>query len=160
MVEIRRVSESDVDALLDLFVDVAAELIYIGTEPGFDRDRYRDQFRRAATSEILPGFVAFEGNDLAGYASLNANDEGFSCGIVLSKHARGRRIGRALMDTLVAWARDHRIDALHLVVFPDNERALRLYRAMGFEQTAYRKGEVKRKTGEVLDSVHMRLQIA
>jgi ribosomal protein S18 acetylase RimI-like enzyme len=159
MVEIRRVAESDADALLDIFESVAAERIYIGTQPGFDRDRHRSDYACAAISDVLPGFVACEGARVVGYCSLYAQDVGYTCGILLARDARGRGIGRALMQTLIAWARDHRIAQLHLYVFGHNERALRLYRSLGFETVAEYPRSIARTTGEIFDNVHMRLHV-
>ncbi len=159
MVEIRRVALGDTDALLEIFDTVAAERIYIGTQPGFDRERQRNEFAVAAVSNVLPGFVAREGDRVVGYSSLYAQDVGFTCGVLLARDARGRRIGRALMETLIAWARDHAIVQLHLYAFGHNERALRLYRSLGFETVAEYPRSIARKTGEVFDNVHMRLHV-
>ena len=159
MVEIRRVAASDADTLLELFETVAAERIYIGTQPGFDRERHRDGFAAAAISSVLPGFVACEGARVVGYCSLYAQDVGFTCGVLLTRDARGRGIGRALMETLIAWARDRDIVDLHLYVFGHNERALRLYRSLGFEQIGLYPGAITRASGEVFDNVHMRLHV-
>lgn len=159
MVEIRRVAVGDTVALLEIFETVAAERIYIGTQPGFDRERHRNDYAAAAVSNVLPGFVACENERVVGYCSLYAQDVGFTCGVLLERNARGHGIGRALMETLIAWARDHRIAALHLYVFGHNERALRLYRSLGFETIAEYPRSVARKTGEVFDNVHMRLHV-
>jgi hypothetical protein len=43
---IRPARRDDFDALADLFAEVAAERIWIGTEPGFDRDAYRSGWTR------------------------------------------------------------------------------------------------------------------
>lgn len=159
MVEIRRVAVADTDALLAIFEAVAAERIYIGTQPGFDRDRQGDEIAVAAVSNVLPGFVACEGGRVVGYSSLCAQDVGFTCGVLLAQDARGRRIGRALMETLVAWARGHEIAQLHLYAFGHNDRALRLYRSLGFETVAVYPRSIARKTGEIFDNVYMRLQV-
>lgn len=159
MVEIRRVAAGDADALLELFEAVADERVYIGTQPGFDRERHRSDYAAAAVSDVLPGFVACEGGRVVGYCSLYAQDVGFTCGVLLASDARGRRIGRALMETLVAWARGHAIAQLHLYVFGHNERALRLYRSLGFETVAEYPRSIARSSGEVFDNVHMRLHV-
>jgi ribosomal protein S18 acetylase RimI-like enzyme len=48
---------------------------------------------------------------------------------------RGRGVGRALLDALVATARESGHDALSLSVDRRNAAALALYRSIGFVQT-------------------------
>ena len=47
---------------------------------------------------------------------------------------RGRRVGRVLLDAMIALARDWlQLSRLQLFVWDGNERALELYRSAGFE---------------------------
>ena len=59
------------------------------------------------------------------------DDEG-EVAIAVHNSARGVGLGRMLMDTAIDWARVVRIRRLRLGVFPSNERAIRLYRSVGF----------------------------
>jgi GNAT superfamily N-acetyltransferase len=51
---------------------------------------------------------------------------------------RGRGIGRALLDAIVDWAREHGIDAMELTVFEFNAGARKLYERAGYA-TMYRR---------------------
>ena len=55
--------------------------------------------------------------------------------LYLVPEARGRGIGAVVLERLEAEARAMRLNALFLVVDPDNAPALRLYRRSGFEGT-------------------------
>jgi ribosomal protein S18 acetylase RimI-like enzyme len=52
--------------------------------------------------------------------------------IAVAPDARGRGIGRALVEALTAEFRRRNVDGVRVVVAADNERALRLYEACGF----------------------------
>lgn len=152
---IRPVSGDDFDALLDLFERVAAERLWIGTEPGFDRERYRNSWR-----DVLDGrgaaFVAIEKAEIAGFIAVHPHAEyGHVLGMLVDERWRGRGIGRALLDRALEWARDRHLPDISLLVFPHNERALALYRRAGFEQRAYYPNDVTRQTGEVWDTILM-----
>ncbi|BDM69072.1 hypothetical protein HEK616_25590 [Streptomyces nigrescens] len=54
--------------------------------------------------------------------------------IAVAAEAHGRGIGRSLTSTLVADARDAKIEVLTLDARADNTRALRLYRSLGFRE--------------------------
>lgn len=47
--------------------------------------------------------------------------------------ARGRGIGSSLLDAMVDSLRASGVNALHLMVRPDNERARALYKKRGFQ---------------------------
>jgi ribosomal protein S18 acetylase RimI-like enzyme len=55
--------------------------------------------------------------------------------LYLVPDARGRGLGRVVLELLEAQARDVGLAALFLVVDPENAPALRLYRRQGFEGT-------------------------
>ncbi|WP_030800164.1 GNAT family N-acetyltransferase [Streptomyces sp. NRRL S-337] len=54
--------------------------------------------------------------------------------IAVAAEAHGRGIGRSLTSTLVADAREAKIEVLTLDARADNTRALRLYRSLGFRE--------------------------
>ena len=55
-----------------------------------------------------------------------------SLSIAVAADARGRGIGRRLMDEAIAWSTRAGIEKLVLSVYPHNEAALALYRSVGF----------------------------
>ena len=60
-------------------------------------------------------------------------DEG-EVAIAVHNSARGAGLGRKLLETAIEWARAVRLARLRLGVFPSNERAIGLYRALGFSE--------------------------
>lgn len=154
---IRSLEERDLDALIDLFESVAAERLWIGTEPGFDRERYRAGWHRVLRGEWGAVFVAHEEARLIGYIGVHPNEEyGHVLGMLVDERYRGRGIGKTLLDCVIVWARERGLPHVSLLVFPHNERALSLYRGAGFEQQEYYPNDVTRQTGEVWDTILMR----
>jgi RimJ/RimL family protein N-acetyltransferase len=77
-------------------------------------------------------------------------------GLMVAKDARGKGVGRALLDGAVEWARGAGVRKLELHVFPWNEPAIRLYERYGFEREGYRKAHYTR-AGRDVDAVLMAL---
>ncbi|MGZ4105493.1 MAG: N-acetyltransferase family protein [Actinomycetota bacterium] len=55
-------------------------------------------------------------------------------GITVASGARNVGVGRALIATLEAWAREYGVTRMALGVFPNNDRAKALYRSLGYEE--------------------------
>lgn len=152
---IRPLHENDFEALLDLFETVAAERRWIGTEPGFDRERYRNGWRNVLRGEGA-AFVSIEDGALTGYIGVHPHAEyGHVIGMLVAERCRGRGIGKALLERAVQWARARQLPDISLLVFPHNERAIALYRGSGFVQREYYRSDVTRQTGEVWDTILM-----
>ena len=157
---IRDMVLGDIDPALGLFDRVAAERLWIGTQPGFDRDHYRDVFGRAIG--LGNGmFVAEIDATIVGLITTYEHvDYGWTLGMMVDEAHRGSGIGRALMERLFSWANGRRIKQLALLVFPHNERAMRLYRSTGFVEIERYEKDVRRANGEVWDTILMRKTFA
>ena len=68
--------------------------------------------------------------------------------IIVSNAQRGLGLGRSLMQTAIEWGRAIGLAKLSLRVFPDNQRAISLYRSLGFEDEGLVRGEVRMPSGD------------
>ena len=68
--------------------------------------------------------------------------------ILVSNEQRGLGLGRLLMAMAVDWARAVGLAKISLRVFPDNTRAIALYRSLGFEDEGLVRGEVRMPGGD------------
>jgi ribosomal protein S18 acetylase RimI-like enzyme len=68
--------------------------------------------------------------------------------LAIRRGFRGIGLGRALLDTAVDWARAVGVAKLTLGVFPSNQPALALYRAVGFEEEGVLRGHVRLAAGD------------
>lgn len=85
-------------------------------------------------------FVYTENEKILGYAGLQiVLDEGYVTNIAVTKEARGRGIGKALVETLVAFAKDKSLAFISLEVRQSNAPAIALYKKFGFEDKGKRK---------------------
>lgn len=154
---IRPMQPADIDAVLDLFERVAAERLWIGTEPGFDRETKRDVFGRSISMGNGLFVAQNEAGGIVGLVSAFPHAEyDWTIGMMIDEPYRGAGLGRRLVDTIIAWARGRAIARLSLFVFPHNERALRLYRSRGFVEIERYANDVRRADGHVWDTILMR----
>jgi ribosomal protein S18 acetylase RimI-like enzyme len=146
----------DIDAVLCLFDDVAAERLWIGTEPGYDREKYRDIFG-FALGNGNGMFVAVSGTQIVGVVTEYRYDPyGHMIGMLVDSQFRGIGIGRALLERLTEWSRARGIAELSLLVFPHNERARALYRKLDFVEVDPFATRISRENGEMWYAILMR----
>jgi RimJ/RimL family protein N-acetyltransferase len=77
-------------------------------------------------------------------------------GIGVQAPYRGQGIGEALLRALLDWAaQEPELERVELAVFAHNERALNLYRKLGFEEENRRLGAFKLADGSYYDEIQM-----
>lgn len=81
----------------------------------------------SATGELVGYGVATFNYDLE-FAGLDA----FVTELFVAPAARGRGVGKALLDAIVEHLRERGAGAVHLLVRPDNEEGRALYESAGF----------------------------
>ena len=128
IIELNTLKEQDIQDLLDLMevldgsVKVTPEIL-----------------KAAAQAPETHLFAAVEDGRIIGTASLciTRHPLGLKGGIedvVVSPEARGRHIGRKLMEHIIEYARGLAPIELHLTSRPSREKANLLYQALGFRQ--------------------------
>ncbi len=78
--------------------------------------------------------------------------------VYVAEEARGRGVGRALLDAVIASARDGGLWTLQAGVFPENEASLALHRARGFRDVGVRE-RIGRLDGVWRDVVLLELRL-
>ncbi len=140
-VEIAAVSSEEFEALLPLIA--AYQRFYEVDE--VDGERNRSFFRRfLAPSEDGMLLGARDGGELVGYAclywhfsSLAAAESVLMNDLFVAAAARGRGIGRALIEASAAVARERGAVHLEWATAPDNLTAQRLYDSTGAERSEW-----------------------
>lgn len=159
---IRRAVEDDARALHDSAYQVALEGIYIGWEGGpFEEEKRRQRLREHL--EPRHCFLAAEADGKV-VGALSATPGHFGqkdvhvchIGMWVAPGFREIGIGSALMDAILAWAREEGFEKIALEVFSTNTRALNLYKKFGFAIEGVLKRAYKLR-GEYADSVQMGL---
>jgi RimJ/RimL family protein N-acetyltransferase len=155
---VTRAARADVDFLLDLYEDVAAERMWIGGEPPLP-DRAERRARLVADYfESGDGllYVARYGGRPVGMASLEGRGAA-RLGMLVSSEMRGRGVGSALLEACIGGAAQLGAHKITLQLWPHNERARRLYEKFGFEEEGYLRAHYRRRNGELWDAVVMGL---
>lgn len=100
---------------------------------------------------LLAGYtnvVLDRSGDVVGYGIMSvAAGEAHLLNICVAEEFRQQGIGRGLLDYLLRRARTFRAQRLYLEVRPSNERAISLYRNMGFAVLGVREGYYKSQDG-------------
>ncbi|HEY2704821.1 MAG TPA: GNAT family protein [Candidatus Dormibacteraeota bacterium] len=162
--EIRPAGADDAPALVALRDAVAAEGTWVAAEPG-ERSVLEESLALAGLiSHGGLSLVAEVDGRVAGQLAVHRQQGRYEShrgdlSITVDRHLRGQGLGRALVETAVDWARAVRLAKLTLGVFPENHRALALYRSAGFEEEGRLRGHL-RVGGEARDLVLMGLLLS
>jgi len=155
---VRRAIGQDVGAFVAVLAEVAEEGRWIATEPPVDVD---DQIARVhamlAAGDVL--FVLGDGRRIAGALGLHGTRAAgvVSLGMAILAEERGRGYGRLMLQTAIEHARTMAVHKIELEVWPDNERAIALYEAYGFETEGVRRDHYRRRDGSLRSSRMMAL---
>ena len=154
---IRPLRADEIEVLLDLLDEVAAERRWIASEPPIPRDRWREGFVRRIEDEYSLLIGAVDGVDrVIGQLDAAARkDRPAEIGMAVAAPWRGRGVGTALMQACVDWARERGIHKLALQVWPHNGAAIRLYTRFGFEREGVLRAHYRRENGDLWDAIVM-----
>jgi putative acetyltransferase len=119
---------------------------------------WRDRFGRNDPTRFFVHVVEVA-TEIAGVGSLVVEAafrrrHAASLGMMVSERFQGRGVGRELLGALVALADELALTRVELGVYPDNERALRIYERAGFEHEG-RERLVGFRDGEYVDDLAM-----
>lgn len=160
--KIKHATVDDAEALAHLILQVEKEAEFMLFEAGertLDPDQQRGQIEAMQNEENSTILVAEAEGKLVGYlvarggrARRNKHTVYIVIG-VLTSH-RGKGVGTLLFTELERWARTKGIHRLELTVVADNQRAVSLYRKMGFEQEGIKRHSLL-INGKYVDEYYM-----
>lgn len=154
----RRAGAGDVEAIVDLFVAVVEEGLWLGSQPPVDRDAQHARFLEETSAERCASLVAVVGDELVGHARVDMAPYGVAgLGMMVAAPWRGRGIGGALVRAVIDASRDLGAHKIALQVWPHNTAAQRLYLRHGFVEEGVLRRHYPRRNGELWDAVVMGL---
>ena len=153
--EVRPARHADAHTMAELLAAVAAERMYIATEPPVDVAEMAERF-----AENLEGFfVAVVADRVVGHLAVWPRHGVGTLAMAVALDERGRGVGSALLAAAIEWARTKRLHKLELDVFPHNKAAIELYRKFGFVEEGRRVQHYRRANGELWDAILMGLPL-
>jgi L-amino acid N-acyltransferase YncA len=162
-VELRDASEADAQGILRIYNDAVANTTAIWNDQPSSLEA-RIAWLTERQQSGYPVVVAAAGPDIMGYASFGAFRpwDGYRHTVEHSVYvdgaARRKGIGHALMDRLIARARDMSKHVMVAGIEAANEPSLRLHAQFGFTQVG-RLRSVGRKFDRWLDLIFMQLML-
>jgi RimJ/RimL family protein N-acetyltransferase len=150
--EVRPARPRDAASFLGHYRAVAEERRFIRTERVHRALRhYRRAFADSWTQEHVH-LVAVAAGRIIGHLGAIREDQETTrhvatLGMAVSDEWRGRGVGSALLAAALDWARRVGVEKMALTVFPDNDRAIALYRKFGFVEEGRLSGHSKKSIG-------------
>jgi RimJ/RimL family protein N-acetyltransferase len=157
---VRPATLADVDAVVALLAEVAAEGRWIATEAPVDVEQRRRRMVEDIEREDAVVLVAEAGGRPVGELGLHLARYGVAdLGMAVAAGWRGRGIGSALLAEAVDRARKAGAHKIALQVWPHNSAAIALYERFGFQREGYLTRHYRRRSGELWDAVIMGLPL-
>lgn len=156
---VRRADRDDAEAFAAVVAAVAEEDRWIAAQPPVDVDEFAARVRTALDEGEL-FWVLVDGERVVGTLGLHATRVAGvgSLGMCILEGRRGAGGGRQLMDAVLAHVRAAgELHKVELEVWPDNGRAIALYKAYGFEVEGLRRDHYRRNDGSLRSSLIMAL---
>jgi RimJ/RimL family protein N-acetyltransferase len=159
-ITVRAATPADVDTLVGMLVEVAAEGRWIGTEAPVDVERRRRRFLEDVEGDDAVVLVAEADGKPVGQLGLQLARYGVAdLGMLVAAGWRGRGVGTALLAEAVRRARQAGAHKIALQVWPHNAAAIALYERFGFQREGYLRRHYRRRSGELWDAVVMGLPL-
>ncbi|MEM9137054.1 MAG: 5-formyltetrahydrofolate cyclo-ligase [Cyanobacteria bacterium P01_F01_bin.42] len=151
---IRPIQLADAPQLLDGVNHVIAEQIYLGATEPFTIES-QAAFLEPILEHHQPMLVAERAGEIIGCCDIIPYPElGFRhvgrLGMWVLPEFRGLGIGRSLLEICLDWAKRFGLEKVELQAYTSNEKAIALYRSVGFE-TEGRRRRVRKLDQQYLD---------
>lgn len=150
---------ADLPAILEIYNDAVTSSTAIWNEIVVDLDNRKD-WLAARRAKGFPVLVAETDGVVSGYASygdwraFDGYRHTVEHSVYVEKSRRGAGTGRALMEALLAYARNAGVHAMIAAIEGENSASIKLHETLGFQHTG-RYPEVGTKFGRWLDLVTM-----
>ncbi|MEN1970491.1 GNAT family protein [Lentibacillus sp. N15] len=161
---IREVILDDAVQLVDIQLSIAEENLYMVTESDEFSLTITEEMQRIQGSLDKPGntiFVAEVNKNIIGFVGIGSETKKRKAhigvlDIFIRNNWRETGVGTVLMDTILLWAgNDPLIEKIGLAVFASNERAVHLYKKLGFLVEGRRVRELKFNNEKYIDEILM-----
>lgn len=159
---IRAIRESDSEQFLLLGKRLDEETQFMMLEPGERTTTIEEQTQRirsVLSQDNQMIFVVAQEDQLVGFlgafgGNYHRNQHCAHIVIGIRQNVTDQGIGRQLFEAVEEWAIDHKLHRLELTVMSHNERAIHLYRKMGFKTEGIKQDSLL-VNGKYVDEYYM-----
>ena len=161
---LRSPEETDAEKMLEYLRITAEEthfLIRYPEEIDFTLEREKEIINNNLTSERSAWFTVFDGDRPIGNCSVNdlgqriKNRHRCGIGIAIEKAYCGCGLGTILLKKAIDQAKEFGYEQTELGVYADNEKAISLYKKLGFRECGRMPKAFKLKDGTYVDEIFM-----
>ncbi|MFC9712363.1 GNAT family N-acetyltransferase [Paenibacillus sp. NPDC056933] len=160
---IRSADEKDAGAMSSLRVQMDGETENMDREQGegvIDSAGFEEIIRLDTVKQRNLFLVAIVKGEIVGYSRCEGVDlKRFShkveFGVCIAREFWGYGIGKKLLETSMNWADTNGIEKMTLTVLGTNDKAMELYKRMGFEIEGTLKKDRRHADGQYYDTVVM-----
>ncbi|MEW9676395.1 GNAT family N-acetyltransferase [Lentibacillus sp. L22] len=161
---IRFVRKNDAQTILNIQRDVISEKNYfITTSDEFKStlQEQEDEIQEIMENKRETLLVAEVNNEVVGWLKFHSSplkrlSHVGTFGMMLLKDYRNVGLGKQLVSTMLNWAeQNHYIEKVSLGVFSTNDRAIELYKRMGFAVEGRKVNEIKLDENTYIDDILM-----
>jgi len=158
-----RLGEQDLPELIPVFNSVIREGMYFDRNEGVPDLETAQRWYQDRTKAGMTFIAARVNNQLVGGASIEPGrgkaSHVASLGIYLQKEFRDVGIGTRLMKTILETARERDFEIVKLAVFASNQRAVHLYKKLGFRECGRIKNGIRFPDGTYTDKIIMTVSL-
>ena len=159
---IRQAKVEDAAAIIGLTKQLVNETSFMLHEPGEQDLSIQQQEAILAdfTGSKSKAFLLLElDQKIVGFcvgigSSARRNQHNLYCVMGIIQTYTGQGLGRELLISLEAWAKEHNFTRLELTVMAHNKQARSLYQSQGFEEEGVKRQSLK-IDGEYVDEIYM-----
>jgi RimJ/RimL family protein N-acetyltransferase len=161
---VRSVLPEDTRSFHELSAEIVREREYMITLPEellFTEEQEHQWLGQHHDSPRAIFLLAFAPSMLVGYLHFACEERrrrahSGTFGMAVRKEWREKGVGRALLQTLLEWARDNPdVEKVWLEVFATNSRGIHLYQSLGFVEEGRLSKEIQLAPGHYVDLVFM-----
>ncbi len=164
---IRNGEITDASLLIDLMKKLDKETTFLLREQdefSLTIEQEEDFIGRNIDSPVNLFLVAQVSDDIVGTCGINGNSRKrkrheASIGIAIAKKHWGIGIGLKLMETAILWSKENQVTRIFLHVDANNDRAINLYKKLGFLIEGTLKNYKRMADGSYRDGYYMALHL-
>lgn len=165
---VRNPEENDAQDLIDQMIAVDKETKFLAREPdefNFTLEKEREFIRNSSSNENILFLIGKIDDVIVGNCSVGLiqNKKRYlhraAMGIAVRKDYWGNGIGKKMMQECIKWCKNNDVEQLELEVVVQNNRAVSMYKNLGFEICGTKKHALKYGDGTYADEYCMMLLI-